>query len=63
MSTSRKLIRSVIDRIASQPVAGQGLVEYSMLLIIMFIACLSVVTLLGDTIDRELWSAIRTLPF
>jgi Flp pilus assembly pilin Flp len=42
---------------------GQALVEYSLILVLIIIACLLVVTQTGDVVRDNLWEQTSNLPF
>ena len=42
---------------------GQALVEYSLIIVLVIIACLTIVATTGDVIRDELWGMTRLLPF
>ena len=42
---------------------GQALVEYSLILLLVILACFAVVTETGDTIRDNLWEQTSNLPF
>jgi Flp pilus assembly pilin Flp len=58
-SAMRALVRCLFG---SSDVEGQGLVEYSMIILFVVIACVAVVTEFQATMDRLFWSVIRTMP-
>ena len=42
---------------------GQALVEYSLILLLVIIACLAIVTQTGDVVRNQLWQQTSNLPF
>lgn len=43
--------------------AGQALVEYSLILALVILACVTIVVATGETIRDELWGMTAILPF
>jgi Flp pilus assembly pilin Flp len=42
---------------------GQALVEYSLIILLVVIACVAVVTTMGETVRDVLWGQVSQLPF
>jgi Flp pilus assembly pilin Flp len=42
---------------------GQALVEYSLIILMVVIACVAVVATMGETVRDELWGLMSQLPF
>jgi Flp pilus assembly pilin Flp len=41
---------------------GQAMVEYALLFVLIVIACLAVMTALGDVVVNGLWGVISSMP-
>jgi Flp pilus assembly pilin Flp len=42
---------------------GQAMVEYALIFTLIVIACIAIVTSLGDVVVNKLWGLIGTMPF
>jgi Flp pilus assembly pilin Flp len=58
-STNRTVVRRIVD---TQEVEGQSMVEYSLILVLMVIVCLSILTTLSQTVYDKLYLIVGAMP-
>jgi hypothetical protein len=63
MHTLAKRVRSWLRQAGRESVEGQGLIEYSLILVLIFLACLAAVSGAADAIINTLWGNMSNLPF
>ncbi len=63
MSILERVVRHRLSFSNHEDEEGQALVEYSLIIALVVIACILVMTQLGDIVENGLWGLTSTLPF
>lgn len=63
MSDLLDTARQWFSRLVTSDEKGQALVEYALIFVLIIIACVAVMTSLGDVVVNNLWALINSMPF
>ena len=63
MNIRSSAMRAMVRRVfGSKDLEGQGLVEYTMIILLVVIAVIGSFTTMADTIDQKFWQVISAMP-